>query len=192
MPVEQPVIRTALEVMTAPSHDAAAAARRRGHVAASATAACPGPEPARASEPGRPSGTGRCEWPCVSPTRAVVARLFGVDGRPTLPRCCRSLPTGVPLPRHRLTRSLGSSSVQAVTFQAPYEVRVEERPEPELMAPDDAIVRVQATGVCGSDLHIYHGRVPIEPGFTIGHEYVGTVVSVGPAVSTVAVGDEVL
>jgi 2-desacetyl-2-hydroxyethyl bacteriochlorophyllide A dehydrogenase len=82
--------------------------------------------------------------------------------------------------------------VQAVTFQAPYEVRVEERPEPELMAADDAIVRVQATGVCGSDLHIYHGRVPIEPGFTIGHEYVGTVVSVGPAVNTVAVGDEVL
>src|SRR4051794_13152103 len=82
--------------------------------------------------------------------------------------------------------------MQAVTFQAPYEVRIEERPEPELIAPDDAIVRIEATGVCGSDLHIYHGRVPIEPGFTIGHEYVGTVVVVGPAVTTVAVGDEVL
>jgi 2-desacetyl-2-hydroxyethyl bacteriochlorophyllide A dehydrogenase len=82
--------------------------------------------------------------------------------------------------------------VQAVTFQAPYEVRVEERPEPELQAPDDAVVRVEATGVCGSDLHIYHGRVPVEPGFTIGHEYVGTVVSVGPAVTTVGVGDPVL
>lgn len=82
--------------------------------------------------------------------------------------------------------------MQAVTFQAPYEVRVEERPEPEVTAPDDAVVRVRATGVCGSDLHIYHGRVPIEPGFTIGHEYVGTVVSAGPAVTTVAVGDEVL
>ena len=63
--------------------------------------------------------------------------------------------------------------MQAVTFQAPGEVRVEERPEPELLAPDDAIVRVEATGVCGSDLHIYHGRVKIEPGFTIGHEFVG-------------------
>jgi 2-desacetyl-2-hydroxyethyl bacteriochlorophyllide A dehydrogenase len=82
--------------------------------------------------------------------------------------------------------------MQAVTFQAPYKVRLEERPEPELIAPDDAIVRIEATGVCGSDLHIYHGRVPIEPGFTIGHEYVGTVVAVGPAVTTVAVGDEVL
>ena len=57
-----------------------------------------------------------------------------------------------------------------------------EKPEPELDAPDDAIVRVDATGVCGSDLHIYHGRVAVEPGFTIGHEYVGTVVAAGDAV----------
>jgi 2-desacetyl-2-hydroxyethyl bacteriochlorophyllide A dehydrogenase len=82
--------------------------------------------------------------------------------------------------------------MQAVTFQAPGEVRVDERPEPELQAPDDAIVRVEATGVCGSDLHIFHGRVPIEPGFTIGHEYVGTVVAAGDAVHAVAVGDRVL
>lgn len=80
----------------------------------------------------------------------------------------------------------------AVTFQGPGEVSVEQRPEPELLAPDDAIVRVGATGVCGSDLHIFHGRVPIEPGFTIGHEYVGEVVAAGPAVSGVAVGDRVL
>ena len=64
--------------------------------------------------------------------------------------------------------------MQAVTFQAPGEVRVDERPEPELAAPDDAVVRVEAAGICGSDLHIYHGRVQIEPGFTIGHEFVGT------------------
>jgi 2-desacetyl-2-hydroxyethyl bacteriochlorophyllide A dehydrogenase len=82
--------------------------------------------------------------------------------------------------------------MHAVTFQAPGEVRVEERPDPELQAPDDAIVRIEATGVCGSDLHIYHGRVAIEPGFTIGHEYVGTVLAAGDAVSSVAVGDRVL
>src|SRR3954466_7661637 len=69
--------------------------------------------------------------------------------------------------------------MQAVTFQAPGEVRLEERPEPELIERDDAIVRVEATGVCGSDLHIYHGRVEIEPGFTLGHEFVGTVVQAG-------------
>ncbi len=82
--------------------------------------------------------------------------------------------------------------MRAVTFQAAGEVRVEDVPEPELLAPDDAIIRIEATGVCGSDLHIYHGRVKIEPGFTIGHEYVGTVVAAGDAVTRVAVGDRVL
>jgi 2-desacetyl-2-hydroxyethyl bacteriochlorophyllide A dehydrogenase len=82
--------------------------------------------------------------------------------------------------------------MQAVTFQAPGDVRVEERPEPELLARDDAIVRVEATGVCGSDLHIYHGRVVIEPGFTLGHEFVGTVVAAGEGVTDVDEGDRVL
>jgi 2-desacetyl-2-hydroxyethyl bacteriochlorophyllide A dehydrogenase len=82
--------------------------------------------------------------------------------------------------------------MRAVTFQAPGEVRVQDVPEPEISDPGDAIVRIEATGVCGSDLHIYHGRVKIEPGFTIGHEYVGTVLAVGEAVRSVAVGDRVL
>jgi 2-desacetyl-2-hydroxyethyl bacteriochlorophyllide A dehydrogenase len=82
--------------------------------------------------------------------------------------------------------------MRAVTFQAPGEVLVQDVPEPEISDPGDAIVRIEATGVCGSDLHIYHGRVKIEPGFTIGHEYVGTVVAVGEAVQGVQVGDRVL
>jgi 2-desacetyl-2-hydroxyethyl bacteriochlorophyllide A dehydrogenase len=82
--------------------------------------------------------------------------------------------------------------VRAVTFQAPGEVRVDERPEPALRVADDALVRVEATGICGSDLHIYHGRVQIEPGFVIGHEYVGTVVDAGDGVTEVGVGDRVL
>src|ERR1700722_14652334 len=82
--------------------------------------------------------------------------------------------------------------MRAVTFQAPGEVRVEDVPEPELIDATDAIVRIEASGVCGSDLHIYHGRVKIEPGFTIGHEYVGTVTAVGDEVGEVAVGDRVL
>ncbi len=82
--------------------------------------------------------------------------------------------------------------MRAVTFQAPGRVAVQEVPEPELTEPGDAIVQVEATGVCGSDLHIYHGRVQIEPGFTIGHEYVGTVLAVGEAVREVAVGDRVV
>ena len=80
----------------------------------------------------------------------------------------------------------------AVTFQEPGRVTLEERPEPEPIAPDDAVVKIDASGVCGSDLHIYHGRVQIEPGFTIGHEYVGTVVAAGDGVTGVREGDRVL
>jgi 2-desacetyl-2-hydroxyethyl bacteriochlorophyllide A dehydrogenase len=80
----------------------------------------------------------------------------------------------------------------AVTFQEPGRVAVEERPEPEPIAADDAVVRVDASGICGSDLHIFHGRVKIEQGFTIGHEYVGTVVAAGDGVTQVSVGDRVL
>jgi len=82
--------------------------------------------------------------------------------------------------------------MRAVTFQAPGEVRVDERPEPELEAATDAIVRVEATGVCGSDLHIYHGRVGVEPGLTIGHEFVGELIAAGDGVTEVTVGDKVL
>jgi len=82
--------------------------------------------------------------------------------------------------------------MRAVTFQAPGEVRLEERPDPQLENGTDAVVRIDATGVCGSDLHIYHGRVKIEPGFTIGHEFVGTVLAAGDAVTRVAPGDRVL
>ena len=82
--------------------------------------------------------------------------------------------------------------MRAVTFQSPGEVQVSERPEPQLQARDDAIVSIAASGICGSDLHIYHGRVKIEPGFTIGHEFVGTVDAVGDDVSSVRPGDRVL
>jgi len=82
--------------------------------------------------------------------------------------------------------------MHAVTFQAPGEVAVEEVAYPQLSAPDDVLVRVEASGICGSDLHIYHGRVPVERGFTIGHEFVGTVLEAGPQVHRAAVGDRVL
>ena len=82
--------------------------------------------------------------------------------------------------------------MRAVTFQAPGEVRVDEKADPEVGVADDALVRVEASGICGSDLHIFHGRVPVEPGFTIGHEFVGTVLAAGSDVERVAVGDRVL
>jgi threonine dehydrogenase-like Zn-dependent dehydrogenase len=82
--------------------------------------------------------------------------------------------------------------MRAVTFQSPGEVRVEEVAEPEIARPDDTVVEIEASGICGSDLHILHGRVPVERGFTIGHEFVGTVIAAGPEVERVAVGGRVL
>src|SRR3984893_18793201 len=82
--------------------------------------------------------------------------------------------------------------MRAVTFQAPGEVLLRDVPEPEIMHPGDAIVRIEATGVCGSDLHIYHGRVQIEPGFTIGDEYVGTVIALGSDGASVSIGERVV
>jgi 2-desacetyl-2-hydroxyethyl bacteriochlorophyllide A dehydrogenase len=82
--------------------------------------------------------------------------------------------------------------VRAVTFQGPGEVRVDEKPEPELEDSRDALVRIDATGVCGSDLHIFHGRHPVEPGFTLGHEFVGEVVAAGDDVRRVKPGDRVI
>jgi 2-desacetyl-2-hydroxyethyl bacteriochlorophyllide A dehydrogenase len=82
--------------------------------------------------------------------------------------------------------------MRAVTFQAPGEVRLEEKPEPEVGSADEVVIRIEASGICGSDLHIYHGRVRIEPGFTMGHEYVGTVLATGGEVTGVSEGDRVL
>ncbi len=81
--------------------------------------------------------------------------------------------------------------MRAVTFQGERSVRVEELPAPRLEEADQALIEVQCTGICGSDLHIYHGRVKIEPGFVIGHEFVGTVVDTGDAVQRVKPGDRI-
>ena len=92
----------------------------------------------------------------------------------------------VPIPAQRGTyarRNRVRRRCERSPSRRPGEVRVDEVAEPELTAPDEAIVRVEASGVCGSDLHIYHGRVAIEPGFTIGHEYVGTVIAAGDEVT---------
>ena len=78
-------------------------------------------------------------------------------------------------------------------YRGEQDVRVEDVPEPELVADDDAIVRVRKAAICGSDLHFYNGRVPgVFEGTVVGHEFVGEVVSAGSAVAGFAVGDEVV
>lgn len=72
-------------------------------------------------------------------------------------------------------------------------MRVEQVPEPEIVNARDAIVRVTATAICGSDLHLYNGFVPtMRAGDIVGHEFMGEVVEVGPGVRSLAAGDRVV
>jgi alcohol dehydrogenase len=83
--------------------------------------------------------------------------------------------------------------MRAVVFHGPGQKSWDEVPDPTIIDPTDAIVRVDAVTICGTDLHILKGDVPtVTPGRVLGHEAVGTVQQVGAAVSTVAPGDRVL
>src|SRR5690606_11717004 len=73
------------------------------------------------------------------------------------------------------------------------DVRVEEVPDPRIVNPRDAIVRVTSTAICGSDLHLYNGFIPtLQQGDILGHEFMGEVVEVGREVRDLAVGDRVV
>jgi threonine dehydrogenase-like Zn-dependent dehydrogenase len=82
--------------------------------------------------------------------------------------------------------------MRAAVLRAEGVVEVVERREPEIVQPTDAVVRVQRAGICGSDLHFLHGKAPMEPGTTMGHEAVGTVDRVGRDVATISPGDRVI
>jgi threonine dehydrogenase-like Zn-dependent dehydrogenase len=83
--------------------------------------------------------------------------------------------------------------MKALTWHGERNVRVEDVPEPHLVNPHDAIIEVEATAICGSDLHLYHDRVPtMRDGDVLGHEPMGEVVEVGAEVETLAVGDRVV
>jgi threonine dehydrogenase-like Zn-dependent dehydrogenase len=76
-------------------------------------------------------------------------------------------------------------------MHAPGDVRVEEREDPRIVEPTDAVIRLTATCICGSDLWPYRGAEPADH-LLLGHEYVGIVEEVGDAVRTVKVGDFVV
>ncbi|HEU4536675.1 MAG TPA: alcohol dehydrogenase catalytic domain-containing protein, partial [Polyangiaceae bacterium] len=82
--------------------------------------------------------------------------------------------------------------MKAVCYHGATDVRVERVPDPQLLNPRDAIVRVTSTTICGSDLHIYNGYIPtVKQGDVIGHEFMGEVVEVGRAVTNLRPGDRV-
>ncbi|AIV40185.1 MULTISPECIES: zinc-dependent alcohol dehydrogenase [unclassified Curtobacterium] len=83
--------------------------------------------------------------------------------------------------------------MRAMTYRGPYRVRVEEKPDPRIEHPNDAVVRVERAAICGSDLHLYHGMMPdTRVGHTFGHEFIGVVEEVGSSVASLAVGDRVM
>jgi alcohol dehydrogenase len=83
--------------------------------------------------------------------------------------------------------------MKALVYHGPGEKAWESVPDPSILEPTDAIIRVDSSTICGTDLHILKGDVPeVKPGTVLGHEAVGTVVEVGPAVTTIGVGDRVL
>ncbi|MGN6552285.1 MAG: zinc-dependent alcohol dehydrogenase [Verrucomicrobiota bacterium] len=83
--------------------------------------------------------------------------------------------------------------MKATCWYGKHDVRVNEVPDPEILNPRDAIVKITSTAICGSDLHLYDAFVPtMEKGDILGHEFMGEVVELGSGVSNLSVGDRVV
>lgn len=83
--------------------------------------------------------------------------------------------------------------MKALTYHSAKDVRVESVPDPVIQDEQDIILRVTATAICGSDLHIYRGKIPgMKAGDVLGHEFMGIVEDVGPAVTRLKKGDRVV
>lgn len=83
--------------------------------------------------------------------------------------------------------------MKALTYQGMRRVKVKEMPDPGLLKPDDILVRITSTSICGSDLHLFNGEIPnTKKDFIIGHEPMGIVEEVGPEVTRVKKGDRVI
>jgi threonine dehydrogenase-like Zn-dependent dehydrogenase len=83
--------------------------------------------------------------------------------------------------------------MRAVCWHGSGDVRVDRVPDPEILDPEDAILRVRLTAICGSDLHLYGGFIPsMRVGDVLGHEFLGEVVAIGSAVTSLALGDRVV
>ena len=82
--------------------------------------------------------------------------------------------------------------MKAVVYKGPFEVAVENVPDPEIKHPNDVIVKITSSCICGSDLHMYEGRTAAQPGIVFGHENMGIVQEAGPAVRTLNRGDRVV
>ena len=82
--------------------------------------------------------------------------------------------------------------MKAVVYTEPFKVAVEEVPDPKLQHPNDVIVRITSSAICGSDLHMYEGRTAAKAGIVFGHENQGIVEEVGEGVTSIKQGDRVV
>ncbi len=82
--------------------------------------------------------------------------------------------------------------MKAVSFEGTRKMSVSNHPNPKLKASTDALLRVTTSGICGSDLHMYDGRTPLEEGTVVGHEIMGVIEEVGEAVQSIKRGDRVV
>src|SRR5436190_21937967 len=81
------------------------------------------------------------------------------------------------------------ATMQALTFHGARDVRVEEVPRPEITESGDVLLRVDRAAICGTDLHPYSGRMELEEGFVLGHEYLGTIEAKGDSVTEFEEGE---
>lgn len=82
--------------------------------------------------------------------------------------------------------------MKAVSYEGKRKMVVSDHPKPKLSKPTDALLRVTTSGICGSDLHMYDGRTPLKAGTVVGHEIMGVIEDVGPAVQGIQKGDRVV
>src|SRR3981081_2636941 len=92
----------------------------------------------------------------------------------------------------RLARTTRRWPVRAVVYKGPFQVAVENVEDPRIEHPNDVIVRLTSTAICGSDLHMYEGRTAAERGIVFGHENLGIVQEVGEGVVSIKEGDRVV
>src|SRR5438477_9657816 len=89
-------------------------------------------------------------------------------------------------------RNRGEALMRAVVFKAARDVAVEDVDDARIERDDDAVVRITSSALCGTDRHRYEGRTGAAPGMVLGHEGMGVVEAVGPAVTRVKPGDRVV
>ena len=84
-------------------------------------------------------------------------------------------------------------TMKAICVTAPYQLEIQDRPLPVIQSPDEVLIKVKAAGICGSDVHIYHGTSPVATyPRVIGHEIAGEIVELGSAVNLFQIGDRVV